>query len=49
MWASNFPVEKLMCPAADQIENRRRGLQHLTDAERDMVFRGTATRVYRIV
>jgi predicted TIM-barrel fold metal-dependent hydrolase len=46
MWASNLPVEKLMCPAADQLSNLEEVLDGLTDDAKDGVFRRTARQVY---
>jgi predicted TIM-barrel fold metal-dependent hydrolase len=49
MWASNLPVEKLMCPVAEQIRNLDEVLHGLPEEDKDMIFRGTAMRVYDIV
>jgi predicted TIM-barrel fold metal-dependent hydrolase len=48
LWASNYPVEKLMCPVRDQIRNLEVALDHLSEHDKDMIFRRTAARVYRI-
>jgi predicted TIM-barrel fold metal-dependent hydrolase len=48
LWASNYPVEKLMCPVVDQIRNLEAVLDGLPEADRDTIFRRTAARVYRI-
>ncbi|MGE0797418.1 MAG: amidohydrolase [Lautropia sp.] len=48
MYGSNLPIEKLMCPMPRQVET----LQEIFAAEPsdvlDALFRGTATRVYRL-
>jgi predicted TIM-barrel fold metal-dependent hydrolase len=46
LWASNFPVEKLMCPLHDQIHNLEAVLHDLSEAEKDKVFAATANRLY---
>jgi predicted TIM-barrel fold metal-dependent hydrolase len=48
MWASNLPVEKLMCPVDDQLRSLEHVLDGLAEAEKDMIFRTTAMRVYRM-
>jgi predicted TIM-barrel fold metal-dependent hydrolase len=48
MWASNFPVEKLMCSLRDQLGNLEEVLSGLTEDQKDMVFRRTAKQVYRV-
>ena len=48
MWATNYPVEKLMCPVADQIRNLDAVLDDLSENEKDTIFRRTAARIYRI-
>ncbi len=48
LWGSNYPIEKLMCPVADQIASLESVLADLSEHEKDMVFGGTAKRVYRI-
>jgi predicted TIM-barrel fold metal-dependent hydrolase len=48
MWASNYPVEKLMCPVGDQIRNLEAILDHLSETDKDMIVRQTAARAYRI-
>jgi predicted TIM-barrel fold metal-dependent hydrolase len=48
MWATNYPVEKLMCPVADQIHNLEAVLDDLPEDEKDMIFSRTAARIYRI-
>jgi predicted TIM-barrel fold metal-dependent hydrolase len=48
LWASNYPVEKLMCPVLDQISNLETVLDGLPEKDKDLIFRGTAERVYRI-
>jgi predicted TIM-barrel fold metal-dependent hydrolase len=48
MWASNLPVETLMCPVADQLSNLEEVLDHLTEDAKDRVFRRTAKQVYRL-
>ena len=48
LWASNLPVEKLMCPVADQIKNLEEVLTGLAEADKDKIFRTTAARIYRI-
>lgn len=47
LWASNYPVEKLMCPVLDQIRNLEAVLDHLSEGDRDRIFRQTAERLYR--
>ena len=48
MWASNLPVEKLMCPVADQIASLEQVMSGLNESEMDMIFRQTAKRVYNM-
>ena len=48
MWATNYPVEKLMCPVADQIRNLETVLDDMTEDDKDWIFRRTAARVYRV-
>ncbi|HVW55775.1 MAG TPA: amidohydrolase family protein [Rhizobiaceae bacterium] len=48
MWATNYPVEKLMCPVGDQIRNLEAVLDHLSEDDMDQVFRRTAARIYDI-
>jgi predicted TIM-barrel fold metal-dependent hydrolase len=48
LWASNYPVEKLMCPVLDQIRSLETVLEDMSEEEKDMVFRRTAARIYRI-
>jgi predicted TIM-barrel fold metal-dependent hydrolase len=48
MWASNFPVEKIMCSVATQIDSLETVLHKLAANDLDMIFRTTAMRVYRI-
>jgi len=48
MWASNLPVEKLMCKVPDQLRNLEQALHGLAEADKDMIFRTTAMRVYRM-
>ena len=48
MWASNYPVEKLMCSVADQIQNLEAVLDDLSEEDKDDIFRRTAARIYRI-
>ena len=48
MWASNLPVEKLMCPVNDQLSHLEEVLADLTEEDRNEIFRGTAERIYRI-
>lgn len=48
MWASNLPVEKVMCPVRDQVANLEEVLHDLAEVERDRIFFETATRVYRL-
>ncbi|HEX2556087.1 MAG TPA: amidohydrolase family protein [Microvirga sp.] len=48
MWASNFPVEKLMCPIPQQIASLEQVLDDLGDDGLDQVFGRTAARVYRM-
>lgn len=48
MWTSNYPVEKLMCRVDDQLRNLEAVLEDLPEEDKDMIFRGTAARVYRI-
>jgi predicted TIM-barrel fold metal-dependent hydrolase len=48
LWASNMPVEGLMCPVGRQLENLEAVLDGFSEAEKDMIFRETAARVYRI-
>lgn len=46
LWASNLPVEKLMCPVDRQIGNLEEVLDGYTESEKDMIFRTTAIRTY---
>lgn len=48
LWGSNLPLEKLMCPLGDQIRNLDEVLTDLADTDKDMIFRSTASRIYRI-
>lgn len=48
LWASNYPVEKLMCPVLDQIHHLETVLEDLSEGDRDMIFRRTAARIYDI-
>ncbi len=48
MWATNYPVEKLMCLVADQIRNLDAVLDDLSEDDKDLIYRRTASRVYRI-
>jgi predicted TIM-barrel fold metal-dependent hydrolase len=48
LWASNYPVEKLMCPVLDQIRNLEAVLEDLSEGDKDLIFRRTAARIYRI-
>jgi predicted TIM-barrel fold metal-dependent hydrolase len=48
LWASNLPVEKLMCPVGRQLESLEAALETYAEHEKDMVFRHTAERVYRL-
>jgi len=48
MWGSNLPVEKLMCPVADQIASLEQVMSGLNENEMDMIFRQTAERVYNM-
>jgi predicted TIM-barrel fold metal-dependent hydrolase len=48
LWASNYPVEKLMCPVVDQIRNLETVLEDLYEEDKDRIFRQTAERLYRI-
>ncbi len=48
MWASNYPVEKIMCPVREQIANLEALLDDLGEDEMSAVFRDTAARLYRI-
>jgi len=48
MWASNLPVEKLMCPPETQVAHLAHVLGHLSLCERQMIFCATALKVYRI-
>ncbi|MGN6468148.1 MAG: amidohydrolase family protein [Rhizobiaceae bacterium] len=48
LWASNYPVEKLMCPVLDQIRNLEAVLDDLPESDKDMIFRRTAARIYGI-
>jgi predicted TIM-barrel fold metal-dependent hydrolase len=46
LWASNYPVEKLMCPLKDQLGNLESVLGGLSEAEKEMMFATTANRLY---
>lgn len=48
LWASNYPVEKLMCPIRDQLDHLREILADLSDDEQIKVLMTTAAKVYRI-
>jgi predicted TIM-barrel fold metal-dependent hydrolase len=48
MWATNYPVEKLMCPVSDQIHNLEAVLDDLSEDDKDWIFRRTAATIYRI-
>jgi predicted TIM-barrel fold metal-dependent hydrolase len=48
LWASNLPVEEIMCAAHDQIAHLEDVLADLAEDEKDMIFCGTAARVYRV-
>ena len=48
MWASNLPVESLMCPVQQQILNLEEVLQGFGEDDKDRIFRATAKGVYRI-
>jgi predicted TIM-barrel fold metal-dependent hydrolase len=48
LWASNYPVEKLMCPIRDQLAHLREVLADLSDDEQSRVFMKTAAKVYRL-
>ena len=48
LWGSNLPIENLMCRVKDQIANLEEVLGDLREPEKDMIFAGTAHRIYRI-
>ena len=48
LWASNLPLEKLMCPVNKQIRNLEEVLNGFTEPDKDKIFRSTAAKVYRI-
>jgi predicted TIM-barrel fold metal-dependent hydrolase len=48
LWASNMPVEGLMCPAPRQLQSLEAVLEGFSEEDKDRVFRGTAVRIYRI-
>jgi predicted TIM-barrel fold metal-dependent hydrolase len=48
LWASNLPLEKLMCPVNQQIRNLEEVLTDFTEPDKDQIFRLTAARVYRV-
>ena len=48
LWGSNLPVEKLMCSVHEQIASLEEVLSPLAEDDRNLIFHGTATRVYRI-
>ena len=48
LFGSNFPIEKLWCRYVDLIDAYRQATGHLSDSEREAVFAGTASRVYRL-
>lgn len=48
MWASNLPVETLMCPAPRQIASLEEVLADLDEDAKNAIFHDTAKRVYRI-
>jgi predicted TIM-barrel fold metal-dependent hydrolase len=48
LWASNYPVEKLMCPIRDQLAHLREVLADLSDDEQNKVFVTTAAKIYRL-
>ena len=48
LWGSNLPVEKVMCPLAEQLANLEHVLAYLSEPDRKRVFHDTAARVYGI-
>lgn len=49
LWGSNLTLEKLMCPIRDQIRSLNEvAMGHLAESDKDMIFRSTASRIYRI-
>ena len=48
MFASNFHVERLFVTLPKLFRTYRRAVEDYTPAEQDMMFAGTAERVYRI-
>jgi predicted TIM-barrel fold metal-dependent hydrolase len=48
LWGSNFPIEKLWTSYATLFEAHRHAVGGLSEAERQMVFHDTASRVYRL-
>lgn len=48
LYGSNFPIEKLWTDYAALLAAHRAAVAERGEAERDAVFRGTATRVYRL-
>lgn len=48
LWASNMPVEGLMCPVPRQLQSLEIVLEDLSEEDKDRIFSGTAARIYRI-
>lgn len=48
LFGSNFPIEKLWTGYAELVAAYRDATAALSEDERDAIFRGTATRVYRL-
>lgn len=48
LYGSNFPIEKLWTDTAALLAAHRAAVAPFGEAERDAIFRGTATRIYRL-
>lgn len=48
LWGSNFPIEKLWATYGDLIGAFRAGAAPLSETEQEMIFSGTARKVYRL-
>jgi predicted TIM-barrel fold metal-dependent hydrolase len=48
LFGSNFPIEKLWTSYRELVDAFRAAAAPLTTEQQDAIFRGTATRVYRL-
>jgi predicted TIM-barrel fold metal-dependent hydrolase len=48
LFGSNFPIEKLWTSYAELIAAYRKAAMSFSPADQDAIFRGTASRVYRL-